>query len=100
MRSSPSVVRSEKSKAPPALVHFDAVDQDLIEVRLAASNEERGRAPAAPGLYDGDARDVAQGLERVRDLPALDVLAFHHGHRSGDLIERRLEPRGGDDDRV
>lgn len=58
MRSIPSVMRSEIEAAH--LVRFDAVDQGLIEVRIAASGEERGNAAVPRSLDDGEARYVAQ----------------------------------------
>jgi hypothetical protein len=74
------------------LVRLDAIDQDLVEIRVAAADEQIGRASAAPGLHDREARNVAQHLERVGDLRAFDLVAIHHRYRRGDLIETGLDP--------
>ena len=76
-----------------------AVDEHLVEVRVAAADEQRRRAAARAGLHDLRAGHQAQRFEHVGLVQRIEGRRIEHRDRGAGLRLRDFR-RGGRDDHL
>src|SRR4029077_12044004 len=72
-------------EAAADVVRGDAVEQDLVEIRAATTDEERGRAAAPSGLHDVASWHRSKRLEQIGAPETVDRCRIEHRHGRADL---------------
>ena len=95
------MVRSAKSNAPcQALVDRNAIEQDLGVLAAQSARKNRRQLAGCSGLNNGEPWHLAQSIAHAFDLFLLQILRRDHARAGGRLVERNVETRRCNDNRL